>query len=395
MPGAGGIYRERNKGAGSIINTPFGPAWSGDTTHAPSANALYNYLITIGAGFGNTAYVRIGGNDLTAVVGNFLLPFGTIGAAITALGTLASSALAIDAGTYVLTDADTPFGLKAPGSKYDIVCVPGVNIQYFGTYGMYQCSGADNSAGNIYGVGNFQNFATSASKVVDGKNNFAFNIAGSPGLGNYNFNNLFSEATTGTIGLIRNGNGLGVQAAIINVLSRAYCRTGTVMTMDVGSRTTIQGVGSSYDAIGDNTGNNNYCLQINDPVSFTLNNTSISARGNAFGMANTKCVDISNATNGTIKFISSTIQCIQAPAGYTLINFSAVTLVSDNILFQNCILKNRLNTTFTSVGVSFNSAANINFKIVDTYSEKNTGGAGVITNLITMGNGFMVEPNIV
>jgi hypothetical protein len=388
MPGAGGIYRNTKQ---TPVTNPVI-----DTTHAPSANSLYNYLITIGAGFGNTAYVRIGGNDTTAIVGNFLKPFATIGAAITALGTLANSALAIDAGSYNMTDVDAPFGLKAPGSKYDIICAAGCTINYFGTYGMYCMSGADGSSGNIFGLGNFINNAVTASKVVDGVANFAFNISGSPGAANYTFNTFFSQVTTGTIGLIRNGNGLGVQSAIINVLTRALCRTGTVITLDVGSRTVVTGgIGATYDSAGDFTGNNNYTVQINDPITAQFINTFLSARGTAFGMANTKCVDISNNTNGSIKFIRTTILAVNTVVGYTLINFSTTAALSDNTLFQNCILQNRQNTTFASAGVSFNTAVNISFKIVDTYSEKNAGGAGTITNLIATGNGFMVEPNIV
>ncbi len=47
MPGGGGIYQGGgvNNGLGFIINTPFGITWSGDTTHAPSADVLYNALV--------------------------------------------------------------------------------------------------------------------------------------------------------------------------------------------------------------------------------------------------------------------------------------------------------------------------------------------------------------
>lgn len=389
-----GIYQFSKGGSGSVINTPFSPAWNGDITHAPSANALYDYLITIGAGFGNTAYVRIGGNDSTAVVGNILLPFGTIGAAITALGTLTGSTLNIDAGTYVLTDAEVPFGLKPPNSKFDIFCNTGVTIQYYGTYGMYCSSASDNTGGNIYGSGKFQNFSSTASKVIDGKNDFAFNISDALGLATYSFGSLLSEPSTGTIGLFRAGNSNSQQAAIVNVLSRAYCRTGVTLTFDAGCSTVILGKGATYDAVNDIIAATNYTIQFNNPVRVQIIDTEITARGNAFGNANTKCIDINNVTNGTIKFINTAITCIQAPVGYTLINFSAVVLNMDNLLFQNCILKNRQSTLFSSNGVSFNTAANVNFDIIDTYTEKNTGGAGIITNLITKGDGLMVEPNI-
>lgn len=385
---------EQYGGGGAISDEAFGPSWNGDTRRGASRNSLYDFLITIGAGFGNTAFVRSSGNDTTGVVGNYLLPFATPGAAIAALGTLPSSALAIDAGTYIVTDANAPFGLKAPGSKYDIYCAVGCRIEYYGTYGMYCSDGNDGSTGRIFGNGDFVNYSTSATKIVNGKSGYTFNCALVPGSNIYEFNQILNEVTTGSVGLMRVGNNSSTGSVTIDLKTRSYSRTAITLYADTGSRLIVKGAGT-YDSVGDFLGGANYTIRVEEPTVFTMENTRCSARGQAFGNANTKCIVIRNTSNALIKFINVDATCIEAPLGYKLIDFEAVTPLMDNLLFKNCSFRNRQSTAFASSGASFDTASNISFKIIDTYVEKNTGGAGVITNLISTGNGLMVEPNIV
>ncbi len=400
MPGSGGIYQERFiSGAAPppslyIDNTPFGIAWLGVTTKAPSEDALYKFLITIGAGFGNSAYVRPSGNDTSAIVGNFLLPFKTIGAAITALGVLTSSALVIDAGTYNLDDINCPFGLKAPGSKYDIVCNVGVNIQYTGTYGLYCSSSADGSSGNIYGIGDFQTYSTTVTKVVDGVSNYQFNVSGASGIFNYNFNNLKSESTSGSVGLMRVGNYSGVNTTQINISSRAYTRTNTTLFLDTSCRANVTGLGT-IDFIDDFTGLTGNVVVLKNPFQALIFNTTLTSRGNIFGGTSTESMIINNATNGSIKFVNVSFRVNQSSAAYAIVKIINNPAVMDNTLFERCKLANRFTTAQAVGGISFTTATAVSFKIVDTYGERNTGGVGVITNLIITGNGFMVEPNII
>ena len=386
-------YQFNNKGGGdSILDIPFGISWDAYTAKGASMHALYQYLVTIGAGFGNTAYVRASGNDATALVGNILKPYATIGAAITAIGTLTSSAIAIDAGAYNVSDADAPFGLKAPNSRYSLVCEVGVTINYTGTYGMW-CQSSSESGG-IYGYGNFVISSSTASKVIDGKNNYAFNVASVSGVTTYEFETIRSEASTGSMNLMRVGNWGNVAVAQINVRNRAYCRTGAVITADTASSSKWTGAGT-YDAVNDLGAASNYTLQITNPQRLDMYNMSMSARGSAFGNANLKLADINNTANSLIKFINVEFVCISSPVGYELIKFSGVAATMDNLLFKNCSLRSRQSTSFSTNGNSITVPSNTSLKIIDTYAERNTGGAGSITNLISTGNGLMVEPNIV
>lgn len=385
-------------GTSTVSDEVFGPSWNGVTGIAPSKNVVYDKIITIGAGFGNTAFVRASGNDSTAVVGNYLMPFQTIGAAIAALGTLASSAIYIDAGTYQLNDANAPFGLKAPGSKYDIYCAAGCRIEYYGTYGMYAANGLEGTRGRIFGLGDFVNYSGTATKVVDGKSGYVFNWGFVNGTNLYQFNQILNEVTSGTIGLIRIGNWGAVGNATINVETRAYSRTGIVFYADVSSSCRMEGKGT-YDSVGDflpPTGN--YTLRIENVGRFTVTpDVRITARGTLFGNSNTRCIVIRNTTNSLIQFFSPDVTCLQAPAGYKLIEIEAVPGggIMNNLTFRGGTYRNRQTTSQTSDGFSFYSDFNCSFKIIDVYSEKNSGGAGVITNLIGTGNGFMVEPNII
>lgn len=387
-----------------VDNTPFGPAWASVTTKAPSEKVLYDKIITIGAGFGRTAYVRTGGDDTTGIIGNYLMPFATPGGAIAALGMMANSAMVIDSGLYNLDDLTAPYGLKAPGSKYDIYFNVGAEIHYSGSFGMYCIDGTDGSVGQIYGQGKLVNYSSTASKSVNTKNNYAFNWANVPGSNVYQFNQILSEANTGTLGLIRiglNGGGGGTGNAQIDVDTRAYCRTGVTVTLDNGCSAIIRGNGT-YDSIGQNneTGAStidNYALLINEPHNCTIDTTIFTSRGTSFGNVNTKCVSIVNSSNGSIFFKYSYITCLQAPVGYTLILLSIVPFSVPAVTFQNCINKNHSPSPgfpFTTNGNGFFTNSNTTIKIIDTYNERASGGTGTITNYITTGLGLVIEPNL-
>ena len=129
-----------------VSDAPYGPSWNGVTDVAPSKKAVYDKIQTIGLLGGIIAYVDpIGGNDSTAVLGNLLAPYLTIGAAISALGSTSNSTLYLYPGAHYLFDSNTPYGLKAPNTNYKIVCEQGVTIESYCSYGVYIFNGATDS----------------------------------------------------------------------------------------------------------------------------------------------------------------------------------------------------------------------------------------------------------
>jgi len=385
---------EQYGGGAQILDEVFGPSWGVDVLRGRSAKSIYDKIITIGAGFGNNAYVRLSGNDSTGIVGNILFPFQTIGAAITALGTLPNSALVIDdPGTYILNDTNAPFGLKAPGSKYDIYAAAGVTIQYYGTYGMYCADGNEGTAGNIFGFGDFINYATVATKLVGGVNGYAFNVANLGNQYTYEFNRILSEPTITTMaGLSRIGQSIGF-LVFFKIIARSYSRTGFTLLLDTSCNVSVNSI-FAYGVGIDQVGSGEAAIKIVNPTNVMLNNLSVAGRGQAFGATNTKCMVIDNAVNGRIVLNNLFLFCTSSPAGYRMIDLPNAPAIMDNLIISKCLIKSRDRSSFTSNGFSFFSNNNTSFKIIDTYAEKNTGGAGIITNLIGAGSGFQVDANL-
>ena len=295
-----------------------------------------------------------------------------------------------------MTDANAPYGLKAPGSKYDIYLAVGSRIEYYGTYGLFCMDGNDGTAGQIFGYGDLLNYSSSATKVVDGKSGYTFNVANVTVPVNFEYNRLLNEILSGSLGLVRIGN--CPSSVAMNNKTRAYSRTGIVVYADTGSRFSMGGTGS-YDSVGDFIAPTGvYTLRVENPSRFTLQpNTVLTARGDSFGNANTRCIVINNTANALIQFFNLDATCLQAPAGYKLIEFEAVPVggIMNNLSFVRNVLRNRQNNTFSSSGFSFFSNVDCSFKVIDSYAEKNTGGTGIMNNLISTGNGLMIEPNII
>lgn len=393
-----------------VDNTPFGPAWATQTTLAPSEKVVYDKIITIGAGFGNTAYVRTSGDDITAVIGNYLLPFKTIGAAVTALGSSTGSALFVDAGAYLLNDVNAPFGLKSLNSSYDVFLAVGCSISYAGSYGLWIINGSN--SGSLYGNGVITNSSTSLTGSSDGVNNCFINVSQSVsgGVETIQASEILNNAPSGLSACIRVGNCGATTSYIIDVNQRCYSTgsaTCSTLWMDTGSRTLLTGEGT-YDSIGNSeagvgTNADNYALRIINPNTFVANNATITSRGDAFGNVNTKCVNITSTTSGAnnskIQFNYCQITCVSSGTtpSYELVKFTTPALSMQNLLFHDSLLRSSdpsVGFPFTADGTSLFVPTNTSFKIIDTYAQQATGGAGTITNIITTGLGLIIEPNL-
>ena len=378
-------------GGGSVSDIPYGSVWEGVTGVAPSKNAVYNEIQTIGYVPGNTAYVnQIGGNDSNAVLGNILKPFKTIGAAITAMGLLQNSAIYVDAGSYTLTDADTPYGLKAPGSYYDMFLNPGVTISYYGTYGVWISDG--NTYGNLWGDGYIYSYSSSFTGAVDTVNNYNVNIGCSTVAKYVQANTITNHSTSNTSGNIRVGTSTGT-GVVFYISGRIQSDGGIPFFADSGSRSQL--FECNYIVSGSMS---NGLMTINNPAQFTCYGLINSAAyGQYVGMNQIQGITIfDNTGNSLIQFINCNITAVETNnIGYALIFiYGPGSGQMPNLLFQNCVLRNRQSTAYTKAGYSFQSAANLAFKIQDTYADSDINGVTTITNVLYKGNGFMYDTNL-
>jgi hypothetical protein len=167
-----------------ISDEPFGPSWDGITNIGASKNALYDEIIKIGQGFGNTAFVRVGGDNTTAQIGNILRPFGDIGTAIYGANGLVQAelanpsvqyALSIAQGSYAINDANCPQGIKPSGSRFNVFADVGAMITYSGTYGLW-VNANTSTTGNIYGFLEVDCSVSIFTGTSDGVNGYLFNF---------------------------------------------------------------------------------------------------------------------------------------------------------------------------------------------------------------------------
>lgn len=376
-----------------VSDLPFSPLWNGVTGIAPSQNAVYDKIITIGAGFGNTAFVRTSGDDTTAIVGNYLLPFQTIGSAITALGTLSGSTLYIDAGTYTLNDVDTPFGLKAPNSLYDVYCAVGCQIDYYGTYGLWISD--SNTAGNLFGYGTITNYSSTATAKVNGLGGYPINISSSSLVNNIRSFESFALYNRGAIPFIRTSD-----TGSTNAVIRFNMNNGDIWSFNGGTAITVDGgviyITNTQVACTGNlaTGNAlNYKFVSLNGARSVFKNVTFYCWGVFLGANNNECVKITNNNNNnSIDFNQCIIRFASAQSTSKLVFFDSNSGIN-KVTFYNCLLQQAGAASGTIAGNGFSSINPISIKIIDTYATSPSGGA-IITNLITTGNGLRIEPNL-
>lgn len=372
-----------------IIDGAYGSALAFQSSKAVSASLFYNTIQNIGYIPGNAAYQNIvGGDDATAVIGNILKPFKTIGAAIAALGVLPNSALVCAAGYNFLDDTNSPYGLKAPNSFYDVFLDSGCVVDYYGTYGIYISN--NTTFGNIFGRGVAIANGSIFTGSIDGVNNYAFNVQAYQTPKFFQLYDLKRVDTSNAANLLRIGNCYQTGCSF-DISGRISESGGWCITCDTGSRT-------YFEKINYLINNSNLCglLRIIDVTNFALNNVYQSAAyGNWVSLNQTSAIQITdNTLQSNISFNSCELYAsLTNNPNYKLIEFLTGGVLP-NLLFKRCTLKNRQTNAFSVAGYSFYSATNVSFKIVDTYAQRDIGGAGTITNLISKGNGFMVEPNL-
>lgn len=378
---------EFQRGSVAISDEPFGASWNGQTSIGASKNAIYDAIIAIGSGFGNTAFVRTGGDDSTAQLGNYLRAFATIGAAINALGSLSDSLLYVDAGSYTLDDSNAPYGLKLPNSFYDIYLSPGVVIEYFGTYGLIISDRF--TLGNIYGAGVLSAYSSTYTGSVDGVSGYAYNFGGNDNITkNINALKLTCENVNNSANVVRVGNSYGAGVNFY-IKERFQGRGGILFLADTGCKCNV------YETYMVNTSYYKQTIQINNPNFVTFKDAKIQPYGLAFGRLQEFGIGINNSTNGGITFDKCTIQSMSSDATFKAIKFLDTAAYSySNTLISWTRIKNRENTTFVDAGCSIYSDYNISLKMLDSYATLLTGGGGVVTNLINTGNGLSFEPNL-
>lgn len=374
----------------NIINQTYGISWSGDILHTTTRNDLYNVIQSIGLASGNIAYVdSTGGNDSSAQVGNLIKPYQTIGNAIISVSGLTNSTLIIRSGTYNMYDTDSPFGLKVPTSVYDIIVEAGATINYYGTYGLFILNDSLGTSGNLLSKGTIKCYGATFSGTIDGVNNYCINVNNSVTSRKLEFDWISTESITSTANLLRVGSCISTGYNLV-VNNRILSRGGTTLFFDTNSRTSINNI----TVLISTSTNNSIPIKINEPISLIFNNLINSQfYGNAFGSNQTSGVTITNETNGDIRFQNCLFNAVSSPSNYKMINLNNITSNYSNVIFKDCLIKNRLNSTFISSGTSFYCNNDISFKIINSYSDQDINGA-ILTNLITVGNGLFYQPNL-
>lgn len=376
-------------GGASVLDQVYGVAWAADTVNGRSAKSIYDRIQLIGYVAGPIAYQNpIGGDDSTAVIGNRLKPFMTPGAAAAALGTSTNSAIVMTGYNYV-DDTNAPFGLKVPGSYYDIIAEPGCRVDYYGTYGAYISDAS--TFGGIYGFLELNSYSATYSGSVDGVNNWSVNIGNAGITKRVECYNITNQSTSINSGNFRIGYCSGT-AVTIDISGRISAKGGISLLMDTGSRVAIQRI-----TLLQNTSPFSGMMKIVNPIDLQLNNIINSqAYANYLGYSQPYVVQINDTTGtGNIKFDNCNITAQET----TDANFKVIEIVTPlaslpNLSFKRCDIKSRFSTAYNRLGYSFYSATDVSFKMRDVYVEQDLGGAGAIENLIITGNGLMLEPNL-
>jgi hypothetical protein len=387
-----------------VSDATYGPSWNGVTDVAPSKNAVYDAINGIGYVMGNIAYVDpVGGNNATAMLGNILKPYQSIGAAITALGTLTNSAMVLRAGSYTISDFDCPYGLKAPGSFYKIVCDPyAVTINSYCSYGTWIFNGSSDTGGNggVYGYPTIKNYSSVITGTVEGVSGYVFNVLPKAGFTTFQIDLLTNE-DTGNLSCFRIGNGNTFIGTVqLFLQSRIYSRSLSavpVLKAAPQSRLRIYGNGdTTIDNVAQAGMVNAYSIDVEDVTSLYTYGIRYSVRGQAFGANTDFCAKIQTGIQiNDIQFVRSYFEFIEAKPTGKVIDFQNSLLAnSQNVQFRDCIIKSRQSNAYVADGFSLSANNNISIKIIDTYADRAVTGAGTITNLISTGGGFMIDPNL-
>lgn len=394
--------RKATSGGGSgasILDQDYGSVWAADAANGRSARVIYNQFQLIGYVQGNIAYQNIvGGNDSTAVLGNQLRPFKTIGAAITAIGFLENSLISCSAGVNNIYDLDCPQGLKVQGSKYDIYIEKGCTINYYGTYGVNISD--RNTGGNILGGGKILNYSSIATGVVEGISGYTFNVEGAdPPYGNkvYQFERLVNYAN---INLARVGDCVHVNSNVtFSAIGPSYIlgvnsADKTVITLDPLSITAFNGF-TNGGYIGNALAGTGLVLKMNNPESVDIDRCVIYSHGNQFGAAMPGVIEIKAETTAlNIKIANSEVRFAGSESDFCLINFSNTISDYTTVVLHTCRLKSRNGNAYPLGGYSLKSNNDVSIKVIDTYANMDIKLGTNITNAVSSGNGFMVEPNL-
>lgn len=385
-----------------ISNEPYGSSWDGVTDIAPSKNAVYDAIQNIGYVMGNIAYVdSVGGNDSTGTLGNMLRPYQTIGAAITAIGYLANSAIILRSGNFTIADWNCPYGLKAPNTYYDVVCERGVTIHSYCSYGVWIFDAqTDSGNGNLFGYPTIKNWSSVITGTVEGVNGYAINILPKAGFTTFQIDFLTNE-DTGALSCFRVGNGNTFIGTVqLFLQSRIYSRSLSavpVLKAAPQSRLRIYGNGdTNIDSVAQAGMINAYSLDVEDVTSLYTYGIRFGVRGQAFGASSDYCAIIqTGAQVNDIQFVRSYFEFIEAKPTGVIVDFkNSLAANTQNIQFRDCIIKSRQSNAYVANGYSLSANNNVSIKLIDTYTDRPVTGSGIITNLIVSGSGFMVDPNL-
>ncbi len=341
---------------------------------------------TITPGYGNTAFVSPGGNNSTAVLGDNTKPFATIGAAVTALGVLSNSLLYICSGSYTMTHADSPYGIKYPGSSYNIYREPGVNITYSGTYGFFIADGT--TSGGLFGYGDINCTAATFSGAVSGVSNYAVNVLGS---GPITIEGTSFRCTnTGTNANAMRFDNATTDTHVLRNFELIYANGGNTILCDDTSFLKAYG-----NCIEGRSVNGKTALVITTPLNIDFKrNTIVSTQGDGVAAGQLRILSINNLLNATITFEQNTFIVTAPPSTFRVVELTDATVSQTNLSFIKNILYSRKNAAYTSDGYSFYTDTNKSIKLLDVFAGRDAGGAGTITNLITTGSGFQVDSSL-
>ena len=379
-----------------VIDAGYSSALQFESSRSISGSLFYNTIQAIGYLPGNIAYQNIvGGDDRTAVVGNLLRPFKTIGAAISALGYLTNALLSCAAGVNNIYDADCPQGIKPQGSTFDIYLETGCTINYYGTYGVFISD--IYTGGSIFGNGIIVNYSATATGSVDGISGYTVNIAGANSpynnkklqferLLNYSQINFIriGDCVTYNSGVTFISNGFGL---IQNANAAAY----NCITLDTNSKTSLLGF-KNGGYIGNVLAGSGLVLKINNAANVTVDECTFYSHGNQFGATMPVALEIKAESSIDIKFINSEIRFAGSATGYSVVNFKNINLDYSTVLFDRCKLRSRASNMYPANGYVISCDNDISLKLMDTYGHQDINPAKSVINVISTVSGYSKEP---
>ncbi len=352
--------------------------------------------ITIGGFSALTCYVvGYGGDDNTAQIGNILMPFETIGAAINVARLNYGALIEVLPGTYNLDDTDCPYGLMYPGASYSYYFHPNTLINYNGTYGLY--IGNSTTDGDIFGFGQFV-ISYSGTFTANGYAFYAQHTQSYPVHSRqFNFVKLVhgtSSSTITTSKLLGIGN-CPSTSVVFNFTERILSRHGDTITVESGGRVLFNGYSTGSLQ---STSKANKTLVINDANQVLVRNADIFGYGNASvgdGARNAPIVvDITYGFNlNSYVFSNLIIYFVSSTSGYKMVNINNVNS-ADMTLFDNVKLRGRVSSIYTIGGNSLYSDYNMNMQFISVYGGLDIGGTGTLTNSLNGGVGFLYNPTI-